>query len=317
MAEILVFSEKDEIAFELLSKGRELREELGLGLAAALLGQGVEGRSSQYFSYGAEKVYLGESALLADFYVETYAQALERVAEEGGGQILLLGSTKRGKELASRVAQKLEAGCITDAIDLRLEGDGLMAERYALGGNTIASEVIKTERKVIAVMPKTFEAFPLEAGQGQTVRLDLELPEPRVQVVERRAKEGEAVNIEEAEALVCIGRGLGAEEELEMIWELAQALGAEVGCTKFPASDYGWLSEERMVGLSGKKCSPRLYIGIGISGQIQHTVGILGSKIIVAINKDPQAPIFKIADYGIVGDLYEVVPRLAERLTTP
>ena len=317
MAEILVFSEKDEIAFELLSKGRELKEELGLGLAAALLGQEVEGRSSQYFSYGAEKVYLGESALLAHFYVESYAQALQRVAEEGGAQILLLGSTKRGKELASRVAQKLGAGCITDAIDLRLEGDGLVADRYALGGNTVASEVIKTERKVIAVMPKTFEALPLEAGEGQIVRLDLELPEPRVRVVERRAKEGEAVNIEEAEALVCIGRGLGAEEDLEMIWELAQALRAEVGCTKDPASNYGWLSEERIVGLSGKKCNPRLYLGIGISGQIQHTVGILGSKIIVAINKDPQAPIFKIADYGIVGDLYEVVPRLAERLTTP
>lgn len=315
MAEILVFSEKDEIAFELLSKGRELKEGLGLRLAAALLGQEVEGRSSQYFSYGAEKVYLGDSALLANFYVESYAQALQRVAEEA--QLLLLGSTKRGKELASRVAQKLGAGCITDAIDLRLEGNGLVADRYALGGNTVASQVIKTERKVIAVMPKTFEALPLEAGEGQTVRLELELPEPRVRVVERRAKEGEAVSIEEAEALVCIGRGLGAEEDLEMIWELAAALGAEVGCTKSPASDYGWLSEERVVGLSGKKASPRLYVGIGISGQIQHTVGILGSKIIVAINKDPQAPIFKISDYGIVGDLYEVVPRLTERLTTP
>lgn len=317
MAEILVFSEKDEIAFELLSKGRGLKEELGLGLAVALLGPEVEGRSSPYFSYGADKVYLGESALLADFYVETYAQALQRVAEEGGAQILLLGSTKRGKELASRVAQKLGAGCITDAIDLRLEGDGLVADRYALGGNTVASQVIKTERKVIAVMPKTFEALPLGGGEGQTVQLELELPEPRVRVVERRAKEGEAVNIEEAEALVCIGRGLGAKEDLGIIWELAQALGAEVGCTRSPAFDYSWLSEERMVGLSGKKASPRLYVGIGISGQIQHTVGILGSKIIVAINKDPQAPIFKIADYGIVGDLYEVVPRLVERLTTP
>jgi len=317
MAEILVFSEKDEIAFELLSKGRELKEELGLGVAAALLGQDVEGRSSPYFSYGAEKVYLGESALLADFYVESYAQVLQRAAEEGGAQILLLGSTKRGKELASRAAQRLGAGCITDAIDLRLEGSDLVADRYALGGNTVASEVIKTERKVISVMPRTFEAFPLEAREGQTVRLDLELPEPRVRVVERRAKEGEAVNIEEAEALVCIGRGLGAEEDLGMIRELASALGAEVGCTKSLASDYGWLSEERVVGLSGKKSSPRLYVGIGISGQIQHTVGILGSKIIVAINKDPQAPIFKIADYGIVGDLYEVVPRLAGRLTTP
>ncbi len=315
MAEILVFSEKDEIAFELLSKGRELKEGLGLGLAAALLGQEVEERSSQYFSYGAEKVYLGESALLADFYVENYAQGLQRAAEEA--QVLLLGSTRRGKELASRVAQKLGAGCITDAIGLRLEGDGLVADRYALGGNTVASEVIKTERKVIAVMPRTFEALPLEAGEGQTVRLELELPEPRVRFVGRRAKEAEAVNIEEAEALVCIGRGLGAEEDLEMIWKLAAALGAEVGCTKSPASDYGWLSEERVVGLSGKKANPSLYVGIGISGQIQHTVGILGSKIIVAINKDPQAPIFKIADYGIVGDLYEVVPRLAERLTTP
>lgn len=316
MAEILVFSEKEEVAFELLSKGREFKEEMGLGLAVVLLGQEVGG-SKGYFSYGADKVYLGESPLLADFYVETYAQALQGAAEEGEAQILLLGSTKRGKELASRVAQKLGADCITDAIDLRLEGDNLVVDRYALGGNTVASGVIKTERKVIAVMPRTFEPLPLEAREGQTVRLDLELPEPLVRVVERQAKEGEAVNIEEAEALVCVGRGLGAQEDLKMIWELATALGAEVGCTRSPASDYGWLSEERMVGLSGKKTSPRLYVGIGISGQIQHTVGILGSKIIVAINKDPQAPIFKIADYGIVGDLYEVVPRLTQRLTTP
>ncbi|HEM61736.1 MAG TPA: electron transfer flavoprotein subunit alpha/FixB family protein, partial [Chloroflexi bacterium] len=190
----------------------------------------------------------------------------------------------------------------------------LEADRYSYGGNTVASQVVTTPKKVISVMPKTFELGTKEDRKGEVVSVDLDLAEPALKVVERRAKAGEEVNLEEAEVLICVGRGVGSKEDLAMIEELARLLGAEIGCTKTPASDWGWFSEERMVGLSGKKCKPNLYLSIGISGQIQHTVGVVDSRIIVTINKDEKAPIFSITDYGIVGDYAEIVPVLSEKL---
>ena len=314
MAEILVFSEKDDLAFELVSKGRELGAALNVGLAAALLGEGAGARSDEYFAYGADRVYVAHHPALAHFHAEAFAEALYQIAQKNDAQVLLLASTKRGKELAARVAQKLGAGCVTDVSAVEVQDGNLLVSRYALGGNTVASEFIKTPHKVIAVMPKTFELGAKVARQGEVVTADLDLKEPRTRIVERREKAGEAVNLEEAEVLVCIGRGLEKRQDLEIIEELARALGAEIGCTKTLCSDYQWLSEDRLVGLSGKKTSPRLVISIGISGQIQYTVGIRGARIAVAINKDGQAPIFALSDYGIVGDLYQVVPKLVEAL---
>ena len=314
MSEILVFCEKDDVAFELVSKGKEFREALGMSLAAALLGQDAAGKADEYFAYGADKVHVSEDAALAAFTAEAYAEALYRIAQKNAAEVLLLGSTKRGKELAPRVAQKLGAGCITDANAVRVEDGKLVADRYALGGNTVSSAAIKTSQKVIAVMPKTFELGAKEAKQGEVVDAALDLKEPRTRIIERREKAGEAVNLEEAEAILCIGRGLEKKEDLGIVEELAKALGAEVGCTKSLCSDWEWLSEERLVGLSGKKTSPRLCVSVGISGQIQYTVGIRGARITVAINKDENAPIFAMSDYGIVGDLYEVLPRLTEKL---
>ena len=314
MAEILVFCEKDDVAFELVSKGKEFKGALGMSLAAALLGKDAAGKADDYFAYGADKVYVGEDAALADFTAEAYAEALYQIAQKNGAEVLLLGSTKRGKELAPRVAQKLGAGCVTDANDVRVEDGKLVADRYALGGNTVSSGVVKTAQQVIAVMPKTFELGAKEAKQGEVVDAALDLKEPRARVVERREKAGETVNLEEAEAVVCIGRGLEKKEELGIVEEFTKALSAELGCTKSLCSDWEWLSEERLVGLSGKKVSPRLCVSVGISGQIQYTVGIRGARITVAINKDENAPIFAMSDYGIVGDLYEVLPVLTEKL---
>ena len=314
MAEILVFSEKDDLAFELLSKGQEFGAALNMGLAAALLGEGASARADEYFAYGADRVYVAEHPALSDFHAETFAEALHQIAQQNEAQVLLLASTKRGKELAPRLAQKLGAGCVTDATAVEVQDGNLLISRYALGGNTVASELIKTPRQVIAVMPKTFELEAKEARQGEVVPLDLDLKEPRTRIVERREKAGEAVNLEEAEVLVCIGRGLEKKEDLGIVEELARALGAEIGCTKTLCTDYQWLAEDRLVGLSGKKTSPRLVISIGISGQIQYTVGIRGARIAVAINKDSNAPIFTLSDYGIVGDLYQVVPKLVEVL---
>jgi len=163
MAEILVFSEKDDLALELVSKGREFGAALNMGLAAALLGQGASARANEYFAYGADRVYVAEHPALANFHAETFAEALYQIAQQNDAQILLLASTKRGKELAPRVAQKLGAGCVTDATAVEVQDGNLLVSRYALGGNTVASELIKTPHKVIAVMPKTFELGTKEA----------------------------------------------------------------------------------------------------------------------------------------------------------
>jgi electron transfer flavoprotein alpha subunit len=314
MAELMVFSEKSDLAFELISKGREFVTALNMGLAVALLGEKVDGEAEEYFAYGADRVYIGENPALAGFDAETYAEALYQIMQKNDAKILLIPSTKRGKELAPRVAQKLGAGCITDATGVERNDGNLLISRYALGGNTVAMEVIKTGLKVITVMPKTFELGKKENKKGEIVKADLNLKPPRVRIVERQEKVGEKVNLEEAEILVCIGRGLEKKEDLEMVEQLAKALSAEIGCTKSLCTDYQWLSEDRLVGLSGKKTNPRLVISIGISGQIQYTVGIRGARIVVSINKDKQAPIFAISDYGIVGNLYDVVPLLAEKL---
>lgn len=314
MSEILVYSDIDGTAFELVSAAKGFAQELGATVSVALLGEGAGGKAEEYFSYGADKAYVSEHPALSDFYVGTYAEGLRQIADSGEVEFVLLGSTKRGKELAGRLAQKLSAGAITDANAVRVRDGSLEAGRYSYGGNTVASQVIATAKKVISVMPKTFELGAKEAKQGEVVNVDLDLADPPVKVVERREKAGDQVNLEEAEVLICVGRGVQAKEDLAMIEELAGQLSAEIGCTKTPASDWEWFSEERMVGLSGKKCKPSLYVSIGISGQIQHTVGIVDSKIIVSVNKDEKAPIFNITDYGIVGDYADVVPALNEKL---
>jgi len=309
---ILACSETSEGAFELLTKGRELSKGLGLELAAVVFGDN-DSDCQPYFEYGAQKAVLVPQDVLGRLDAETYANVLFEISKEDGPDILLLRSSRLGKETAGRVSQKLQAGCITDAIGLEMKGADLVVSRYALGGNTVSSEIVKTPKKVISFMPRTFEAERAPA-KGVVVKLDLKVPRTRVELVELRKKTGEAVNIESAETLICVGKGIANKEDLAMVNELTSLLGGELGCTRALSSDYHWLSEDRMVGISGKRCKPKLQVSIGISGQIQHTVGIMSSKLIVAINKDKEAPIFKIADYGIVGDLYQIVPKLVEKI---
>jgi electron transfer flavoprotein alpha subunit len=309
---ILVCSETSEGAFELLTKGREVSKALGIELAAVVFGK-ADSDCQPYFEYGAQKAILVPQDTVGRLDAETYANVLFEISKESGPDILLLRSTRLGKETTGRVAQKLQAGCITDATDLEMRGSDLVVSRYALGGNTVSSEIIKSAKKVISIMPRTFEAQKAPA-QGKVVKAELKVPKTRVELVELRKKTGEAANIESAETLVCVGKGIAKKEDLEMVKELASLLRGELGCTRALSSDYHWISEDRMVGISGKRCKPKLDVSIGVSGQIQHTVGIMTSKLIVAINKDKEAPIFKMADYGIVGDLYQVVPKLVEKI---
>jgi electron transfer flavoprotein alpha subunit len=314
MLDILVFSEVEEIAFELLSWCRKVKESNKTKVSAVILGKNAKGKAAHCFSYGADKVYWSKNTLLANFYADVYAEALYQIINMSSPELLLIGSTRRGKELAPRVAQKWNAACVTDAIELDMKDKELVVCRYTLGGATISTGVLNTLRKVVSVMPKTFELEPKELIPGEVVEVPLTLQESRLKIVERKAKQAETVDLEAAQALVCVGRGLSKKEDLASVEALAKALNAEIGCTRPLSHDWQWLSDQREVGLSGKKCKPRLCISLGISGQIQHIVGIRDAKIIVAINKDKSAPIFEIADYGLVGDLYEAVPLLIENI---
>jgi len=307
MSNILVFSEQATVAFELLSKAREL--------GTAFVASFEKTTGDDYFAYGAQKVFVGEGAALSDFSADalTRADALAQIVDASGANIVLIGSTKRGKEVAGRLAQKLNCGAVTDVSGMSAQDGKISVQRYAFGGNTIATDVITSERQVIAIMPRTFEATK-QSATGEVVNVALQLPGPRVKIVERKPKPQATANVEGAETLVVVGKGFAKAEDLAIGQALASALKGEMGCTRTLAADYHWLGEERMIGISGKKAKPRLLISVGVSGQIQHTVGILGSKIIVAINKDKSAPIFKIADYGIVGDLYQIVPKLTARI---
>jgi electron transfer flavoprotein alpha subunit len=313
MPEILVYSDKLDAARELVFKGREFAGQLGLGLSAVALGDGAISAASELGAHGADKVFVSEDAALDGLQTDVVAEALAQIASQVGAEYILVASTRRGKELAGRLAQKLGAGAVTDVNTMAVKDGALVGGRYALGGNTVAEERIESSVKVFAVMPKTFEVGEPQAGAGEVVAAALALNPSVVRVVGRRPKEGEAVNLDVAPRIIGVGRGFGKREDLGMAQQLAAALEAEIACTKSIA-DFEWLPEERIVGLSGAKTKPDFYLAIGISGQIQHTVGISQSKLIAAVNTDKDAPIFQLADYGLVGDLYQIVPALVEKL---
>jgi len=314
MSGILVYSEIERTMLGLLTKGRELAAGLGKPLSVALLGEGAADRAEASFAHGVTTAFVGNDPALEVFQGGAYAEALAQIVAQAEADIVLTGSTCRGRELAPRLAQKLSAGCATDVTNLYVQEGRLVTERRALGGNTVSIETVSTPKHVVAVMPKLYDAEPGGAGEGEIIEATLELDAPAIKLVERKKKEMGGVDIEGAEVLVCVGRGLSEESDLAMVRELAQALDGVIGCTRPISHENFWLSEDQMVGLSGKVSSPRLYVGLGLSGQIQHTVGIMDSQVIVAVNSEKSAPIFKMVDYGIVGDMYEVVPKLLEKL---
>lgn len=313
MADILVYSDSLSTAKELVYKGREFAAALGLGISAAALGANADAEAAELGAFGADRIFVSKDAALEGLQTDVVADALAQIAKEAQATYVMIGSTRRGKELAGRLAQKLGAGAVTDVNSVSVENGELVAARFAFGGATVARETISGDVKVLAVMPKAFEIGDVVAGAGTVVTPALSLAPSAVKLIETKAKEGAVVNLDAADRLVCIGRGLNKKEDLPMVEDFCAALGAELGCTK-SLCDWEWLPENRLVGLSGTKTKPSLYVSLGISGQVQHTVGISSSKVIVAVNKDDKALIFNHADYGIVGDIYAVVPALTQAL---
>jgi electron transfer flavoprotein alpha subunit len=308
---VIVYSERPALALELLTFAATLQRPL----AAVLLNQEAKTWAETYFAHGAQRVYSGNNPSLPDLQADVLSEALVQVVNKAEADTILVASTLRGREVAARLAQKLEVGCITDATTVRFDGGRLIATRYALGGNTLSEQVITSSKQVIAVMPQTFQAEPsAQVEDGELIEIALQLAPSPIKMIERQPKQAAGVDVDSAEVVVCIGRGLENEDDLELVQRLATALGGVVACSRPISHERHWLPEDQMIGISGKKVSPRLYFGIGLSGQIQHMVGVMGAKVIVAINKDQNAFIFKNADYGIVGDLYQVIPKLTEQI---
>lgn len=311
MAGVWILAENREQTLELLNIGRDLASKMGTKLAA-FLWQDRE-LAEEYISHGADEVMLLPS-LPEDQPLDAYIPVIAEKAQKEDPDIFLVSATMRGKEMAACIATRLNTGLCSDCIALNLndESKTLEMERLAFGGAAVQKVTCST-RPVMATMPlRMFEPAEKQDGRKGEIK-DLPAPPPSsVNVLERKPKEREAKDITEANIVVCVGRGIEKEEDMALARELADVLGGEIGCTRPISEEMHWLPEELCIGLSGVHVKPELYIGLGVSGQVQHVTGIRDAKVICAINKDENAPIFDAADYGVTGDLYDVVPKLIE-----
>ena len=307
-----------EVAFELLGEGRVLADRLGVELCAVLLGHQVNPCAQTLFEHGADKVYVVDHAALAAYTAEPYAEAMSALIRKYKPEILLAGATSMGRGFIARVAIQVNAGLTADCteLDVDLEKRLLLQTRPAFGGNIMACIICPDHRPQMAtVRPKVFKhPAPVVGRGGQLIEEPMSLKNPMVNVVEVVNAMQNEVNVAGAEFIVTGGRGLGAPENFKLMADLAEALGgAAVGASR-AAVDAGWISSFHQVGQTGKTVRPKIYIACGVSGQIQHLVGMNSSDTIIAINKDPDAPIFGVADIGIVGDLFQVVPEMIKAL---
>jgi electron transfer flavoprotein alpha subunit len=311
MSSILVFSETDRCAFELLHKAKDLGGKMNLKVAAAPLSVL---QAEEFGRRGCTRIYIGAPELPQPFEASVWARALSRIAEAAQAAVILIGSTRSGKELAGRLAQILGTGCLTDCQSLEYEDGALVAARNAFGGATVAAQKLTTRLQILALKPYLCDPAPPGEGGGEVIRVPLDLKPSPVKKLKRMPKDLGAADIEGAEVLICVGKGLAKQEDLKIAENLASALGGLVACTKPLATDLKWLPESRIIGLSGKKGKPKLAVCAGISGQVQFAVGIRDARTIVAVNTDPNAYIFQMADYGLVGDLHQILPQLTATL---
>ena len=303
-----------KVTFEMLGEGTRIAEKLGGAAEAALLGSDVSGLTDALAHYGAAKVYLADDPSLEKYSGEGYTTVLAKLIRKAEPVVVLLGATNQGKDLASRVAARLGLGLASDCTAFDVAAGGrLVITRPVYGGRAIATVVEKTTPQMATVRPNV--TAPLEPDALKTApveRLAMEIGHIRAQVIGLVQESGQQqVGLAEAEIIVSGGRGLKGPENFCLLEELADVLGAAVGASR-AAVDAGWIDHSHQVGQTGRTVTPNLYIACGISGAVQHLAGMKTAKYIVAINKDPEAPIFKVADYGIVGDLFEAVPILTE-----
>jgi len=310
---VLVYSDDKKLTLELLNKASELGKELHKKVIAVTIGH--EEYATEYIECGADLVIIAETSQ-HQFKVEEYTSILENIMKEYQSEIALIGSNKNGKELAARLAARLNAGCVMDCTKVYIQDKKLTTERIVYSGNAIAVEQFLSPPQIVTIPSKVFDPLPKNPHhKGEIVKKKFDGEHSPLKILNIQDMKSEGVNVEDAQIIVSCGRGFKKKEDIRLVSELADILkGRTVGCSRPIAADLKWLSEDHWIGLSGHKVKPKLYIACGISGQIQHIAGMRDSGVIVAINKDPEALIFKSADYGIVGDLYEILPKLTNAI---
>lgn len=299
-----------KVSFEIASTARRLADELGTEVSAVLMGSGIEGIAPELGKYGVDRIFVADDAALETYTTDAYAAAAAHVVREKEPAILLLAASVQGKDLSSRLVGKLATGMATDCVEVNITDGHLVAKRPMYAGKCYGEIVVSGSPQMASLRPNVFPAVENQKA-GEVVKFDaaLKAEELKTKVLEVQKDESGAVDLTEAEIIVSGGRGMKGPENYPIIEELAQVLGATVGASR-ASVDAGWRPQSDQVGQTGKVVSPNLYIACGISGAIQHLAGMSSSKYIVAINKDPDAPIFAKADYGIVDDLFKVVPEV-------
>jgi len=325
-----VDNEISGIALELIGKGKDLAKDLGTEVTAVLLGSGVKGLADELAAYGADKVIVVDDPELKEYRTEPYAHALSSVINEFKPEIMLVGATAIGRDLGPRVSARVHTGLTADCTQLEIgdfpinpipgkeqKHNQLLMTRPAFGGNTIATIACPDFRPQMAtVRPGVMQKLPKQEGAKANVveyNPGFTPDNKYVEILKIVKSVAETVDIMDAKILISGGRGVGSAENFKMLDDLAEVLGGTVSCSR-AVVDAGWKSKDLQVGQTGKTVRPNVYFAIGISGAIQHLAGMEESDIIVAINKDETAPIFDVADYGIVGDLTKIVPMLTEQL---
>ncbi|MFQ5979333.1 MAG: FAD-binding protein [Candidatus Heimdallarchaeota archaeon] len=321
---VWIYAEQDHgvlkpVALELLEEGRNLATQLDHELVAVVLGKDVGGIPSELAEYGADRIIFAEHKALENYTTDAYTTVLAGLVEREKPSIVLFGATMNGRDLAPRLAARLQLGLTADCTGLSIDEEGqLVQTRPAFGGNIMASILSPGARPQMAtVRPNVFKKATRQPGrEAPSERFDVKISplaiRTRVKEIVREISE-DAISIHDADIVVSVGRGIASPDNISLAEELAKELNAAVGGSR-PIVDQGWMSHHQQVGQSGRTICPRLYITLGISGQVQHYVGCSESEQIIAINEDPKAPIFEFADVGIVGDIFKVVPALIEAI---
>lgn len=307
------------VSFELIGKGKELAADLGTEVTAVILGDGVKSLADELAAYGADKVIVVDDPVLKEYTTEPYTHAIHKIIEKHKPEVFLYGATAIGRDLAPRVSARATTGLTADCTKLEVDPDNkkLRMTRPAFGGNIMATIICPDHTPQMAtvrpgVMKKATKN-PSAKANVEEFNPGFEKNNKYVEVTEVVKKVSDKVDIMDAKILISGGRGVGAKENFKMLEELAEVLGGEVSSSR-ASVDAGWTEKDQQVGQTGKTVRPNVYFAIGISGAIQHLAGMEESDIIVAINKDADAPIFDVADYGVVGDLNKIVPKLTEAL---
>ena len=308
-----------QVSLELLGKGHDLAEKLEVDVTAILIGHNVSEIAEELIFCGADRVIIADDPLVKEYRTETHTEIIVEQASKEKPEILLIGATCIGRGLAPRISARLNTGCTADCTELAIDQEMrlIVATKPFFGRDLMADIICPFHRpQMVTVRPGVMEVKNQDRKRsGEIVYIDVNCEEEdiKVKVLETSRAASDGISLEEAEKVVVAGMGVGTKEGFEMVQEFAKLLGAQIGATSLPV-DEGWVSEDKKIGQTGKTIRPKLYIGCGVSGAIQHSAGMINSELIIAINTNPKADIFNFADYGIVGDVSEIIPALIKEL---